>query len=397
MVEQYMTKRHVVEYEVADLMEEGKVLVKDCNVIGFSGFCSITQLLNQQSKIQDIKLGARYFSKSPVSVVTRGDDLVFSDFVNMVINALLAAEGYGITQTTYSDFPQTDLFGSEYKDMFRNAIQFHGNFDELFRKTMPEFWPRSGFNRINDGSTGLLYTLPYGSIAVKRPPSIPLGPLLQAILDRGHLRCGVQIMRPGFAVKHDEDSANSDVISGMDADFCRAVAASLFQGDTLAVVFVELKSPTSGYQLLASGDLDILAGATWNLQNDVREPTTGIGFAFSQPYFYNYGTSQGNLCLATRQEDHDWSSFVNWIVTATFHAEAEGITQQTSNLMPEVGVYGVRFNRMLRDSILACGSYEEVYARNVERYVPRQGRNQLNSNMDPQPQHYILPGFFDGL
>ena len=157
IVGRYLPERQIVVYDVEDLL--GGILGRDCNVIAMTGFCPVEQILSEYSKVQDIKVGTRFYSQMPISAVTRSDDPVFSDFVNSIIHALMAAEEYGITQEYASDFPQTDLFGLEYQDMYRNAIRYQGNFDELFRKTMPQFWPRYGLNQINDGSTGLLYAL----------------------------------------------------------------------------------------------------------------------------------------------------------------------------------------------------------------------------------------------
>ena len=168
----------------------------------------------------------------------------------------------------------------------------------------------------------------------------------------------------------------------------------MFQGDENAVEFVDLAAVDSdGYISLVADEIDVLASATHNLQNDVREPASGMGFSFSQPYFYGFSQDEDNLCLAVHQDDKDWSSFVYWIVAGTFFAEEQNITQQLSNSMPEVFLYGPHFNRMYRDSILAVGSYGEIYERNLEDKIPRGGRNQLNVSPNLGPQHYPQPGF----
>jgi len=94
--------------------------------------------------------------------------------------------------------------------------------------------------------------------------------------------------------------------------------------------------------------------------------------------------------LATKQDDPQWSSFVYWVVMSTFYAEEEGISQEESLDMPLVGVLGQDYNRMYRDAIRAVGNYGEIYDRNVNARVQRQGRNELN--IAPLgPQHYPLP------
>ncbi|HSM43860.1 MAG TPA: amino acid ABC transporter substrate-binding protein, partial [Acidimicrobiia bacterium] len=58
------------------------------------------------------------------------------------------------------------------------------------------------------------------------------GAILDAVLDRGAVRCGVNDVLPGFGIV-DEDGE----YSGFDVDFCRAVAAGVL-GDADAVEFV---------------------------------------------------------------------------------------------------------------------------------------------------------------
>ena len=170
------------------------------------------------------------------------------------------------------------------------------------------------------------------------------------------------------------------------------MAASLFGGDVEAIDFVEISSQQEGFEMLASGDIDLAAGATWNLPNEVNEPSTGLGFDFSQPYFFGNKKGEENLCLATMEDDHDWATYVYWIVAATIYAEEHGYNQTTSGEMPEVFVYGSDFNRIFRDAIFAVGNYGDLYRRNVEEFIPRAGRNLLNGGKFPGPQHYPMPG-----
>ena len=196
--------------------------------------------------------------------------------------------------------------------------------------------------------------------------------------------------RPGFAV-HEANLADS--YFGMDVDYCRSLAAALFGGEGQLVDFVEIDDVSSGYALLANDEIDVLAGAIWTLETDVREPTTGKGYSFSQPYFYGYNKEEDNLCLATRQEDKDWSKLVYWHVSGTIYAEENNITSTSFNAMPEVSIFGQSLNRVFKDSMLAMGSYGEMYERNLEPLYPRGGRNTLNAAPHFGPQHYALPGF----
>lgn len=73
---------------------------------------------------------------------------------------------------------------------------------------------------------------------------------------------------------------------GYDVDFCRAVAAAIF-GDPKMVEFTDV-STTERFINLQNGDVDILSRITTvTLIRDVNEPTTGTGFSFSRPSFYD--------------------------------------------------------------------------------------------------------------
>jgi hypothetical protein len=97
------------------------------------------------------------------------------------------------------------------------------------------------------------------------------------------------------------------------------------------------------------------------------------------------------LALVTRQDDPQWSAVVYWIVSATFHAEENGISAATSSKMPVVNLLGPQYTDMFRHAIGAVGSYADIYDRNIDQYFPRSGLNLLNWNQTG-PQHCPLPG-----
>ena len=80
---------------------------------------------------------------------------------------------------------------------------------------------------------------------------------LKAIEGRGNLVCGVSQGILGFSAK----AANADW-SGFDVDFCRALAAEIFN-DTTKIKFVPL-SASERFNVLQSGAIDILSrNSTW--------------------------------------------------------------------------------------------------------------------------------------
>lgn len=330
--------------------------------------------------------GNAIYGKGMWSLMTSAEDVRFAEFVNAVVHALLVAEQHNITQFSAQQFPQTDVFGPPYKDMFQNAVAMVGNYGEVYQQHVAATQPREPANQINNGSTGLMFSPPIGQIEATED-NWPLGPNLQRVLERGHLQCGVRFGRPGFATRN--ITTNSTI--GMEIDFCKALAASL-HGDAGAVEFIELGDASDGYQKLAKYEVDVVAGATMTLTNDVREPTTGAGYAFSRPYFFGYSKEEDNLCFATRQDDHDWATFVYWVLCATVYAEEEGIAQLKFNDMPLIYACGASLERMFVDAIVSVGNYGEIYNRNLGDLVPRSGRNLLNTGVTPGPQHYPMPG-----
>ena len=93
---------------------------------------------------------------------------------------------------------------------------------------------------------------------------------LKTVRDRGHLICGVNQGLPGFSVKDDKGQW-----SGLDVDFCRALAAAIFN-DATKVEFVPLSSDER-FTALQSKNVDVLSrNSTWTIG---RETDLGVTFA----------------------------------------------------------------------------------------------------------------------
>jgi general L-amino acid transport system substrate-binding protein len=99
----------------------------------------------------------------------------------------------------------------------------------------------------------------------------PASPTLEAVRSRGTLACGVSGESPGFSLPDSQGE-----MRGMDADTCRAVAATAL-GDANKVRFVPL-SPQARFTALQSGEVDLLVRNTgWTL---TREASLGLIMAF---------------------------------------------------------------------------------------------------------------------
>ncbi len=99
---------------------------------------------------------------------------------------------------------------------------------------------------------------------------------LKDVIARGALNCGVTQGLPGFS--NPDDKGNW---TGIDVDFCRAVAAAIF-GDATKVKFSPL-SAKDRFTALQSGGIDVLSrNTTWTMSRD-----TTLGFNFAGVMYYD--------------------------------------------------------------------------------------------------------------
>ena len=99
---------------------------------------------------------------------------------------------------------------------------------------------------------------------------------LDAIKARGTLSCGVGTGLAGFAQPDDKGAW-----TGLDAEFCRALAAAIF-GDPMKVSFKPLNAKER-FTALQSGEVDLLArNTTWTISRD-----SSLGLSFAGVNFYD--------------------------------------------------------------------------------------------------------------
>ena len=136
--------------------------------------------------------------------------------------------------------------------------------------------------------------------------------MLDKVLGRGELVCGVS----GTRVIFSETLPDGSVV-GVDADYCRVVAAALF-GDADAVEFVSL---TTGerFAALQSGTVDVLfRSTTWTQSRD-----TAVGLDFGPVIYYD-----GQQLMARAADGYAPSSEVADIAGAVVCALAGTTTEQ---------------------------------------------------------------------
>jgi len=101
---------------------------------------------------------------------------------------------------------------------------------------------------------------------------------LKKVQDRGMLVCGVSQGLPGFS--NPDDRGNW---SGLDVEFCRAVAAAIFN-DARKVKFTPL-SAKDRFEALRSGEVDVLSrNTTWTLSRDVSLNFAAINYYDGQGF-----------------------------------------------------------------------------------------------------------------
>lgn len=102
------------------------------------------------------------------------------------------------------------------------------------------------------------------------------GGTLEAVKSRGALLCGVTQGLPGFSSPNDKNEW-----SGLDVDFCRAIAAAIFN-DPTKVKFVPL-SAKDRFIALQGSAIDVLSrNTTWTMERDTK-----MGFNFAGVMFYD--------------------------------------------------------------------------------------------------------------
>jgi len=106
---------------------------------------------------------------------------------------------------------------------------------------------------------------------------------LKAVKDRGSLVCGVSQGLPGFSSPDDKGAW-----TGFDVDFCRALAAAIFN-DPTKVKYSPL-SARDRFEPLKSGQIDVLArNTTWILSRDALFNFAGVNYYDGQGFMVRKG------------------------------------------------------------------------------------------------------------
>ena len=137
------------------------------------------------------------------------------------------------------------------------------------------------------------------------------GGLLDTVLDRGTLNCGVNEILVGFGFRTED----GDLV-GFDVDLCRAVAAALF-GDSEAVSYEPLTA-AARFEALSSGQIDLLSRNTTHTQQRDAE----LALDFGPTTYYD-----GQQVMARTAEGFDSSAQITDLDGATVCTNAGTTTE----------------------------------------------------------------------
>ncbi|MCP3460973.1 amino acid ABC transporter substrate-binding protein [Bradyrhizobium sp. CCGUVB23] len=128
-----------------------------------------------------------------------------------------------------------------------------------------------------------------GMASLALTASIASADTLSNIKSKGFLQCGVNVALAGFSASDDKGQW-----TGLDVDFCRAVAAAVF-GDPSKVKFTGLTAKDR-FTALQSGEIDVLSrNTTWTVSRD-----TSLGISFVGVMYYD---GQGFMINARKLPD----------------------------------------------------------------------------------------------
>ena len=222
-------------------------------------------------------LGAETVVYDPVALVSRKEDRAWSDILNWVLQALFYGEGKGIGKNFSLCQKSKPLAGDLTNLNFMNAVYCVGSYGEVLGA---EEGAQEGRNRINNG-TDMIFAIPYGELSQAGSSD----KLLDDIRKGGELNCGVFI--PTDYTLGDSIQEERQLL-GMNIDYCRTLAASLFNGDDngASLTFFS-EHDSNAYDLLNNETIHVLAGARIEKEYDFEQAASSLdGFTFSTPYYY---------------------------------------------------------------------------------------------------------------
>ena len=198
-------------------------------------------------------------------------------------------------------------------------------------------------------------------------PAAHAGKTLDAVKARGQLVCGVNTSGPGFSAADSQGKW-----SGLDVDFCRAVAAAVLK-DAEKVKYVPLNSQQR-FSSLQAGEIDVLArNSTWTLTRDAS-----LGVVFTG---INYYDGQGFMVPARLKIDS-----VKKLNGATVCVQA-GTTSE-KNVADYFAANGMKYKSVVFDTAEAITS--AFFAGRCQVYTTDMSDLAGARTKAPKPDDYVI-------
>ena len=212
-----------------------------------------------------------------------------------------------------------------------------------------------------------LVSLALASVGVGLAGSAHAGKTLDAVKASGQLVCGVNTSGPGFS------SADSQGRwSGLDVDFCRAVAAAVLK-DAAKVKYVPLNSQQR-FASLQAGEIDVLSrNSTWTL---TRDASLGVEFTG-----INYFDGQGFMVPKKLKVDS-----IKKLNGATLCVQA-GTTSE-KNVADYFAANGMKYKSVVFDTAEAITS--AFFAGRCQVYTTDMSDLAGARTKAPQPDDYVI-------
>lgn len=206
-----------------------------------------------------------------------------------------------------------------------------------------------------------------------------ISPTLKKVQQRGYLRCGVTpVDMDGFRL-----TADNGQLEGFDIEFCKAIAAAIFNDDS-PVQYVIPLDWDGRFTILTDGDADVV----FAIASITTTRDSGLGVDFPANYHYEYNPDVGLDILSpvVAHGDQQWADLVRWVVYGMITAEELGVdsvnvhemaadppNERVADLLGSTTIssgLGLGSDFMV-NVISNVGNYAEAYEHTMEAYYPR--------------------------
>lgn len=139
LLKQVLSPTHILELSETSETIEGFVNGR-CNTI-FGGYIEVAPATVANAGYQgDYEVGPSAYSRESLALVTREDDVMWSNLVDWVVAATFYAEEQNITQATAQQMPRVNLFLPLVNDeLFRNVIGAVGSYAEIWERSAARY------------------------------------------------------------------------------------------------------------------------------------------------------------------------------------------------------------------------------------------------------------------